>query len=251
MRPWQSGTFDRERISPVWHPFLPTQAIDSIHSIDLQVLHETGKRLLLLDVDNTLVVWQSEDLSEEVYHWIQEAKRLGFLVCILSNTNRVERLQRICSHLGVDYIRGRMKPSRVMYRLALVKYQVHANQAIMVGDQLMTDVLGANRSGIDAIWVRQMGGHEFGPTKINRFIESQLTSRIYKALVLPENESVRGCSQFDRPTDFALRGGGSEFVFNQHAVHRAVDARDPCWWGADGSRVRVLASGAVPFDISR
>jgi len=190
MKDWQSGKFDRERISGFAHPFTPAHAVESLHSVQLEELWTRGKRLILLDVDNTLVKWHTEDFSEEILGWLRRAKDLGFDICIISNTNRVERLERIAALVGAGTVRGRPKPSRAMYRLALIKYHRKADEAIMIGDQLITDVFGANRSGIEAIWVRRMDGPEFKGTAINRFMERLLTGPIYQGLVTPVDETA-------------------------------------------------------------
>ncbi len=191
-----------------------------MESIDLHALWDGGKRLILLDVDNTLVQWKQENFSEEVLAWLAKAKGLGFELCILSNTRRVTRLHRIKERLGVEVVRGRFKPSRKMYRLALMKFNKSPHQAIMIGDQMLTDVLGANRSGIDAIWVKQIHHKEFGPTAINRFIERMLTSVIYKVLVLPETMHPAGASPtlaaevtlVEQVVRFGIVGGSSFII---------------------------------------
>jgi len=189
---WRSGEFDRELIPRVWHAFTPAHAAESLTQIDLQSLWNRGKRLLLLDVDNTLVEWKQENFSPQVIDWIKRAQSMGFEICIISNTRRILRLARISEMLGVETVRGRFKPSRAMYRLALIKFKRKPEEAIMVGDQMMTDILGANRAGIEAIWVRKMDGPEFRGTKINRFVEGLLTSAVYKALVTPIDETPDG-----------------------------------------------------------
>jgi HAD superfamily phosphatase (TIGR01668 family) len=192
MSTWRSGEFERQSVSRLFRAFTPARAIDNLHSVDVDALWSGGKRLILLDVDNTLVAWKKEDFSPEIRAWLARAKALGFQICIISNTHRLERLARIKTELGVETVRGRFKPSRAMFRLALIKFGRKAEETVMIGDQMMTDILGANRSGIDAIWVRQMDAREFGPTKVNRFIERLLTSAIYKALVMPESETAHG-----------------------------------------------------------
>jgi len=186
MSTWRNGTFERERLSGLFRAFAPAHAVESLEAIDLDQLWEQGKRLLLLDVDNTIVAWKQENFSPTVLGWISRAKDMGFQICIISNTRRIARLARIRETLGVETVRGRFKPSRAMFRLALIRFGRSRDQAIMIGDQMMTDILGANRAGIDAIWVRQMEAKEFAPTKLNRFVERLLTSAVYKALVVPE-----------------------------------------------------------------
>jgi len=189
VRKWQSGRFDRRRIGRVYHRFTPAHAAESLNSIDLKALWDRGKRLLLLDVDNTLVQWHAHECSLTVLMWAKQAKSMGFDICIISNTNQLERLAKIAKSIGAETVRGRFKPSRSMYRLALIKFKRKPDEAIMIGDQLMTDVLGANRTGIEAIWVRRLEGKEFKGTSINRFMERMLTGAIYQALVTPVDEA--------------------------------------------------------------
>lgn len=211
---WRSGDFDRKRLSGAVRPFAPAQAADHLIQIDLERLWSGGKRLLLLDVDNTLVQWKKEDFAPEVIDWIERAKAMGFGICIISNTRRVERLGRIREALGVETVRGRFKPSRAMFRLALIKFKCKPEHAVMVGDQMMTDIFGANRAGIDAIWVRKMEGEEFKGTRINRAIERFLASHVYEALVSPEKPVPAGAPAIDTPLGkqilrFAIVGGAS------------------------------------------
>jgi putative flippase GtrA len=69
-----------------------------------------------------------------------------------------------------------------MYRLAMQRFGAEPSECVMVGDQLLTDVLGANRAGIDAIWVKPLSKHEFIGTRMNRVIERVFRAAIYRAL---------------------------------------------------------------------
>ena len=173
----------------MYHPFTPAHAAESLLSVDPQELWNRGKRLLMLDVDNTLVQWHADAVTDEILAWTQEARKIGFQICIISNTTQVDRLARIAASIGAETVRGRFKPSRSMFRLALIKFKQKPEHAIMVGDQLITDVLGAYRSGIEAIWVRRIEGKEFKGTSINRVMERMLTGPIYQALVTPIDET--------------------------------------------------------------
>ena len=209
---WKSGDFDRQRLRGAVRVFAPAHAAENLQSVDLQRLFDGGKRLILLDVDHTIVQWHSEEFSPDVVDWVERAKAMGFGICIISNTHRPDRLMRLVEKLGVETVRGRIKPSRAMFRLALIKFGRKPEEAVMIGDQMMTDVLGANRSGIDAIWLRKMEGKEFGGTKVNRLIEGFLTSRVYEALVTPVDEPVGAQPERtlqNQLVKFALVGGTS------------------------------------------
>ncbi len=185
MREFKVGEFHRQKVVSPLRAFCPIETALKLHDVNLVGLYARGKRLLLLDVDNTMTQWRSEEISTEVRDWIKEAKSAGFKLCILSNTRHPDRLQRLAADVDVPYLRGRFKPSRRMYFEALEKYDTEAENAIMVGDQLLTDILGANRSGIEAIWVQSLGHREFKGTKISRWVERRLVGFLYNAIVEP------------------------------------------------------------------
>ncbi|MBS1714094.1 MAG: YqeG family HAD IIIA-type phosphatase [Armatimonadetes bacterium] len=181
MRHFRHGRFERHRIPSSLRGFCPTEALRALEDIDLEALWAAGKRLILLDVDNTLLPWRSRDIPASTHDWIRAAKTLGFQFCVLSNTRHPERLTALCSEMGVDYVRDKFKPSRKMYLIALERYGVPAEQAVMVGDQLLTDVLGANRAGIDAVWVKPLGPKEFVGTRVlSRNVERVIGKFLYR-----------------------------------------------------------------------
>lgn len=188
MSGFRTGEFDRKRISSVFHPFVPARAEASLLAVDLDQLWEEGKRLILMDVDHTIVHWRAEHFPEGVEDWVKRAKAKGFDLCILSNTRNPERLARLAAKLQVETVRDKFKPSPAMFRLAMIKFKRKPEECIMIGDQIFTDVLGANRCGIDAIWVQKFEGKEFAGTKISRLGERLLRSTLYRALVTPVDE---------------------------------------------------------------
>lgn len=167
-----AGNYARDQIHWSLRPFSPHATLEGLPDVDLHALKTAGKELILLDVDNTLMPWKTEDIPDVTLAWVDQARNLGFDLCILSNTRHPERLHRISEKLSIPYIRDKFKPSTRMYLLALEKFKKEKDQAVMVGDQLLTDVLGANRSGIDALWVRPLHRKEFVGTRfISRNIE--------------------------------------------------------------------------------
>ena len=199
MSGFRTGSFDRERISSVFHPFLPAHAVGSLLEVDLEGLWNQGKRLILLDVDHTIVKWREEEFPQGVEDWVRRAKQRGFDLCILSNTRNPERLARLAARLDVETVRDKFKPSPAMFRLAMIKFKRKPDECLMIGDQIFTDILGANRCGIDAIWVQKMEGREFAGTKISRLGERLLRSTLYKALVTPVDEQTRDTFEEGKP----------------------------------------------------
>jgi len=186
MRGFRAGKFQRHKLGILKH-FAPMQSVHALVDITPEELVAAGKKLVLVDVDNTLVEWRSHEIPETTVTWLEFMKRAGLQVCILSNTRNVERLKTLSEKLGIPYRLGKFKPSRAMYRLALEQFDVKPEEAIMVGDQLFTDILGANRSGIDAIWVKQMTPRDFIGTKISRFGERLLRPRLHSVIVVEDS----------------------------------------------------------------
>ena len=182
MSDFRAGKFERERV-PGWaRGFCPAHSSLSLLDVDLKGLAQSGKKLILLDVDNTLLPWKGEAIPQSSSDWIAAARQNGLELCILSNTRHPARLDRIAKKLGVHYLQGKFKPSTAMYRQALKQFGVQPQQAVMIGDQLFTDILGANRAGIEAIWVRPMTAHDFVGTKISRFGERLVRGTLYRTL---------------------------------------------------------------------
>jgi HAD superfamily phosphatase (TIGR01668 family) len=173
---------DRSLFGRWARPFAPTEFGTSLRDVDLEVVVARGKRLVLLDVDNTLVPWGSEALPEWVLEWLAQGRSLGLEFCILSNTRHPARLARLAERMGIPYLRGKFKPNPDVYRRALAQFGVEAKQAIMIGDQLFTDVLGANRAGIESVWLVPMARREFIGTKVSRMGERILARHFKKRL---------------------------------------------------------------------
>ncbi len=182
MRAFRAGRFLKQEIKGPLRAFCPTVAHLKLSEVPLKDYAAAGKKLILLDVDNTLLLWKSEEIPDETFAFLEQGKGLGMQFCIISNTRRVNRLGRICQRMGIDYVRGRFKPSRRMFQIAMEKHGATPEQTLMVGDQLFTDIWGANRAGIDALWIQPMGPRELFTTRFNRFVERWVRKHLYRYL---------------------------------------------------------------------
>lgn len=195
MRHPGKGSFDRNAVPKAIRPFCPSAALGSATEIDLAQLAAEGRKLVLLDVDNTLMQWKSEEVPQSSKDWVKQGRDLGLQFCILSNTRRHDRLDRIATSLGVEWIKGRFKPHPEAYLAALQKYGVSADEAIMVGDQLLTDVFGAGRAGIDSIWVQRISRTEFLGTKV-------ISRNVERLMGLALRRWFQGAEDSERPGFF-------------------------------------------------
>jgi hypothetical protein len=149
----------------------PDERVKRISEIDLARLKSEGFEALMLDLDNTLCPWQSREVPDDVRQWLEQAKSLGMRVCIVSNTHNPRRLRQIAEELGVPSLDRALKPRQRGFARAAEMVGSCPEHAVVVGDQILTDILGGNRAGMRTILVEPMHPREFIGTKISRVIE--------------------------------------------------------------------------------
>ena len=152
----------------------PDMITSSVAAVDLNELEKRGIRGLLLDIDNTLVAWRKVDVPAEVRQWIQEARRRGFGMCLASNTRNNRRLEQLARDLQLNFVKGIVKPRREGLNRAMAAIGTTPPNTAVIGDQIFTDVLGGNRTGLLTILVRPIGRREFIATRISRALERLL-----------------------------------------------------------------------------
>ncbi len=132
--------------------FYPHEYADGVFSIDFEKLYSLGFRGIIFDIDNTLV-FQDEDATKEVEELFSFLHSLGFKTVILSN-NGEERVRRFLKNIDSPFVCKAYKPFKRGYSKALSIMNVKKENAVFIGDQLFTDIFGANRSKIKSILVR-------------------------------------------------------------------------------------------------
>ena len=137
---------------------IPDRVFDRYSDITAQMLLDRGVKLLLCDLDYTLAPRAVAVPNDALRRWLDEMRTAGITVMILSNNRSGERVNTFCKDLGIPYVGHAGKPSRRGYREAMQKAGVSTAQTAMLGDKLLTDVLGAKRSGILALMVEPLGG---------------------------------------------------------------------------------------------
>ena len=149
--------------------FYPGAYADNVFAIDFQKLYDKGYRGILFDVDNTLV-HHGEDSTPEVDELFCKLHKMGFKTVLVSDNGK-SRLQRFIANIDTPYIDNADKPQTKSYYKALELLGVAKEQAVCIGDQVFTDILGANRSGIDSILVHFIQVKQNEKIGIRRHIE--------------------------------------------------------------------------------
>lgn len=151
---------------------------ESIYEIDLQKLYDNGKRLILTDLDNTLVSSDVATPTPEVLAWLEKAKEIGFVVKIASNNN-AERVRIFAQNLDIEAYGYVYKP--LVYKVKRYMKGFDKNQVVFIGDQMLTDLAVARRSGLYTILVRPVKlSADEDITKFNRKIERRIVKGLRK-----------------------------------------------------------------------
>ncbi len=149
--------------------FKPDIYQKNIYDIDYKKLKKKGIKCLLFDLDNTLVSVKAEVPPKKIKELFAYLEK-DFKVIILSNSG-YKRLIPFKEGLNVDTAASSRKPFKKKYLKIMHIYKFKEHEIAAIGDQLLTDILGANRVGITSILVSPIGEYEKVCTKINRFFE--------------------------------------------------------------------------------
>ena len=132
---------------------IPRYSFRKITDISPDFLKELGIRFLMLDLDNTVAAYSESLPSVTVKHWMTEIKTHGIEVFIVSNSVRKIRVEAFAEALDVAFVLGASKPSPKGVILAMEKSGFSAEESALIGDQVYTDTLSANRAGVFSIIV--------------------------------------------------------------------------------------------------
>lgn len=135
--------------------FYPYEYVDSVFSIDYDKLYNKGYKGIMFDIDNTLVP-HGKDSTEKVDNLFKTIHNIGFKTVVLSNNNE-ERVKRFLKNIDSLYICDAQKPKVANYFKAVEMMNMKKEEVLVIGDQVFTDIYGANRSGIDNILVKFIG----------------------------------------------------------------------------------------------
>ena len=154
----------------------PDMRVDGVWDIDLDELSRRGIAGIIVDIDNTIAPWGAYSLYEPAAKWLEKARNRGFCVCLLTN-NYHSRADWFARALGLPVVWGWVKPWRWGYRRAMHILGTRPDSTVMVGDQLLTDILGARRLGIHTILVSPLSDRELPHTRLKRRLERFLLGR--------------------------------------------------------------------------
>lgn len=153
--------------------FMPNDYVQSVFQIDIEKLANSGFKGIITDLDNTLVGWDVKTPTKEIQEWFKKANDLGLTITIVSNNNE-KRVSAFSKDLDVDFIFKARKPMGRAFKKAIQHMNIKPEETIVIGDQMLTDVLGGNNNGLYTIMVVPVKKTDGFLTRLNRIIERRL-----------------------------------------------------------------------------
>jgi HAD superfamily phosphatase (TIGR01668 family) len=150
--------------------FRPTYVFKSVTDIKIDFLKEKNIKGLILDLDNTLTTHNNPHPAEKVTDWIEDMKNSGIKMMIVSNNN-AERVIPFAQNLGLDFVPNGRKPLATGFKKAQAIMNIQFSEIAIVGDQIFTDILGANLKRVRTIYVHPIELESGFFFKIKRFLE--------------------------------------------------------------------------------
>ena len=157
----------------------PKLYLNSVKEITLQMLEQNNIKGLILDVDNTLIDFDKK-MPEGVKEWAENLKQNNIKLYIVSNSNHKEKVENTAKTLDIPYTYFAKKPLKSGLNKAKKNMELPSEQIAVVGDQIFTDVIGANRAKMFPILVKPINEKDIWITKFKRPIENKIIQRYLK-----------------------------------------------------------------------
>ena len=166
--------------------FYPNMYKKCIQDINYKKLKKLGIKCLVFDLDNTIALIDQHKITGDAKKLLADLKK-DFTIVIISN-NIESRVKDYADELDCDYIAYAMKPSTRGYRVIKKRYNFKACEMCMIGDQIVTDILGGNRFNMFTVLVDPLAKKDLKITGFNRFIENKIFKYYEKKCIMKKGE---------------------------------------------------------------
>ena len=137
---------------------LPKIIAKELTDLTPELLRARHIRLLMLDFDNTIVPYTTNEPTQQMAAWLRAMQASDIRLCVVSNSKR-PRVVKFCRKYGLDCITHAKKPFSRGIRECLTRFSLDPAHCALVGDQIYTDVLGANCAGVQSILISAIHNH--------------------------------------------------------------------------------------------
>ncbi len=150
--------------------FIPFAHAKSIYEIDAEFFKKQGIKVLFMDLDNTLDSYKAKEPQERTINLVKSIKKLGITPVIISN-NKPHRVCGYADKLGVEFLASARKPFSKKIKAEIARRGLTPDDVMLVGDQMMTDVLAAKGAGIRVVLTEKVVKEDQWTTHINRLMD--------------------------------------------------------------------------------
>lgn len=159
---------------------IPDSYYPNIYQIDYEKLKINNIDTLLFDIDNTIAKVDDLNVPKETFILFQKLKKQNFKILLLSNNN-IKRTTPISKVLDVEVLANAGKPDKIAYDKALDMLNSKKENVVAIGDQILSDIVGAKKYGVKAILVDQLSKENNIQTgmaqKLQKYIIKKLTKK--------------------------------------------------------------------------
>ena len=158
---------------------IPNMYFNSFYDINEEILLKNGINKLIIDIDGTILPVDSINVPTVLINKINSLKNHGIDMCLVSNNN-INRVLPVCEKLGIDkYLAKANKPLLECFKKAMCMLDVKDRKCVaMIGDQMLSDIKGANEYGIYSILVRPIDNHQNLQTATCRTLQNIMESHL-------------------------------------------------------------------------
>lgn len=153
--------------------FFPNYFLESVYHLPLEAFKQKGIKGIIFDIDNTLAPYDEQEPNESIIQLFEDLKKQGFKITLASN-NTEDRVIKFNEKLKVFAIHKSKKPLTKSFKKALQLMNCTKEEAVIVGDQIFTDVYGGNKAGIETVLVVPVSEKDEWITKIKRGLEKKV-----------------------------------------------------------------------------
>ncbi|MGB4985088.1 MAG: YqeG family HAD IIIA-type phosphatase [Erysipelotrichaceae bacterium] len=168
--------------------FQPTLCVNHYLDIKMSTLNNYGCRYLFCDIDNTLVAYYEKTPNEQVENFLKVLKENDITIILISN-NTLQRVSTFAKEIDAPYYHNATKPLKRTYKKIIEDFNISDLSTIVcLGDQLMTDIYGANKMHLKSILTKPMVTKDLFCTKLNRFLERHIFQSLKKRGLINEQQ---------------------------------------------------------------
>ncbi|WP_337553726.1 YqeG family HAD IIIA-type phosphatase [Massilicoli timonensis] len=169
----------------MWNLFVPDAYIGNLMMFDQVALSK--QRVIACDIDNTLIAHDVDVADERAKRFLAYLQERGFQVILVSN-NRKARVARFAQSVSLPYVAFAKKPLPFVFHQIKKKMHCQMDEIVLIGDQLLTDVLGAKLAHVFVVLCDPAVKRDLVYTKCNRQIEKWICARLAKKQLFHKGE---------------------------------------------------------------